>query len=238
MTQSVKNQVPVAVIMPVYNGETYIEEALNSILNQTVYPAEIWVVDDGSTDAGIAKARTFAKKLPIPLTVLTHETNQGLPAALNTGIRASSASLYMFLDADDLFESEAVQRLYEGFIQNQAPVVMGVVRQFVCSLTQKKFNLTHNHVVGGGLGCMLITKQAFEQVGFFEEDLKFGASLAWISKAKKQGLNIQETPSLILNRRLHDHNMSHLKEGRAYFLEIAKRNIARHQEAKKQGANP
>jgi glycosyltransferase involved in cell wall biosynthesis len=88
---------PVSVIIPTYNAAAFIREALWSIARQNSPPAEVIVVDDGSTDGSAAIAETMGAS------VLTRP-HEGLSAARNAGIRTASQEWIALLDADDLWE--------------------------------------------------------------------------------------------------------------------------------------
>jgi glycosyltransferase involved in cell wall biosynthesis len=86
----------VSVIIPVYNGEKYITQAVESVLAQTHQPIEIIVVDDGSTDSSVAKLTEFSNAI-----VVLKQANVGVGAARNAGIVAANGDLVGFLDQDD-----------------------------------------------------------------------------------------------------------------------------------------
>lgn len=88
----------IAVVIPAYNLARYLPEAVESVLAQTVPPdqLEVLVIDDGSTDATAAVASRFA-----PRVRYIRQTNRGLPATRNRGIRETTAPYVAFLDADD-----------------------------------------------------------------------------------------------------------------------------------------
>lgn len=87
----------VSVVMPVHNGRRYLRRALWSVLQQTVRPAEIIVIDDGSTD----DTRESVGDLLDRVTWLRHERSRGVSAARNTGIAASRTPFVALLDSDD-----------------------------------------------------------------------------------------------------------------------------------------
>ena len=91
----------VSVIMPAYNVEPYISAAIRSVLGQTWRDFELIVVDDGATDGTFEAARRAAGGDP-RVTIL-RQTNAGLSAARNTGLRHASAPVIALLDSDDLW---------------------------------------------------------------------------------------------------------------------------------------
>ncbi len=96
-----------SVIIPLYNGSTYIERAIQSILRQTLLPTEILVIDDGSTDDG----PTLVEQQAYPLVRLIRQRNAGVSAARNKGMTESRADFLTFLDADDVWEKDHLEIL-------------------------------------------------------------------------------------------------------------------------------
>ena len=97
----------VTVLMAVYNGAAYLREAVDSILAQTFGDLELLVVDDGSGDA---TGEILASYGDSRLRVIRNDTNRGLPAALNIGLRAARAPLVARLDADDRSHPSRLER--------------------------------------------------------------------------------------------------------------------------------
>src|SRR5690606_28366702 len=95
---SVKAGSQVSVIIPVYNGERYLAEAVHSILAQTVPTLEIIVVDDGSTDGTARVAQRFGDAV-----CYVYQPNRGPAAARNRGLERARGEIVAFLDADDLW---------------------------------------------------------------------------------------------------------------------------------------
>lgn len=94
----------VSVIMPAYNVEPYIGEAIESVLAQTFTDLELIIVDDGATDGTARIARAYADR-DGRVTVI-HQPNAGLPAARNTAMRRATAEVFALLDSDDLWAPE------------------------------------------------------------------------------------------------------------------------------------
>ena len=90
----------VSVIIPAYNGDRYIEEAIVSILHQTYTDWEIIIVDDGSTDSTSNIVRKYGDRVKY-----FHQTNQGVAASRNLGLSKAEGEYIAFLDQDDVFLS-------------------------------------------------------------------------------------------------------------------------------------
>jgi len=105
----------ISVVIPAYNAERYIRTAIESCLSQTYAPVEIVVVDDGSTDGTAAVAESFAS----PVRVVRLPQNMGLSTARNRGVQASTGDWVAFLDADDWFFPEKLERQRRCALENR-----------------------------------------------------------------------------------------------------------------------
>lgn len=103
----------IAAIIALYNGRDFIEEALKSVLSQTLAPVDVIIVDDGSTDDGAAVAMQFANGDP-RVRVLT-KTNGGQSSARNHGVRSTDCDLIAFLDQDDWWYPRHLELLLRQF---------------------------------------------------------------------------------------------------------------------------
>ena len=100
----------ISCIVPVYNGERYLGEALDSILAQTYRPLEIIVVDDGSTDGTAEVVAIYGDQVRY-----LKQVNGGPAATRNLGLSSSNGEFVAFLDQDDLCHPEKLERLMERF---------------------------------------------------------------------------------------------------------------------------
>ena len=98
----------VTVILPIHNGARYVAEAVRTVAAQTLPPAQLVVVDDGSSDGGADVV--LGMDLPFPLTVIT-QRNQGQSAARNAGIAAATGDLLAFIDQDDQWRRTHLETL-------------------------------------------------------------------------------------------------------------------------------
>jgi len=115
-----ESSMKISVIIPAYNAEQYIRTAIESCLSQTYAPCEIIVVDDASTDGTASVAESF--KSLVRAIRLTE--NSGVSVARNRGVQASTGDWIAFLDADDWFLSEKLERQRRCASENEHAVLI------------------------------------------------------------------------------------------------------------------
>jgi len=113
----------VSIIIPVYNVETYLEECLHSIVNQTFRDMEIILIDDGSSDRSPEIMKTFAEK-DDRIKIIT-QSNSGVSAARNRGLRAASGEYFLFIDSDDTILLNTIETLYNQSIETKSDLLLG-----------------------------------------------------------------------------------------------------------------
>lgn len=112
----------ISVIVPVYNGEAYIEECVESILNQTYPTFEVILVNDGSRDASGEICEALQKK--DGRIRVYHQENQGAAVARNFGLKQSQGEVISFVDADDSIDKEMFQDMLTMLIQEELDMVI------------------------------------------------------------------------------------------------------------------
>lgn len=115
MMSASKEKPLVSIIVPAYNQERYIREAIDSVLNQTYNNWELVIVDDGSVDRTASIVRSFADSR----IKYFYQDNRGVSEARNSGIAHSAGELVAFLDADDLYHPEKIKLQVEYLNENQ-----------------------------------------------------------------------------------------------------------------------
>ena len=131
------NKELISVIVPVYNVEAFIDKCLNSILSQTYKNIEVVLVDDGSTDNSGKKCDEYVKK--DSRVKVIHKSNGGLSSARNTGIDNSSGSFLSFIDSDDYIDSNMLEILYNGCVNNNCDI--GIINKVrVDEFDNKKYD--------------------------------------------------------------------------------------------------
>lgn len=101
----------VSVIIPVYNTEKYVEEAVRSIMNQTLFDIEIIVIDDGSTDNSLQVVNEL-QKIDNRIHIYTQK-NKGQSTARNSGLNHAKGMYIYFMDSDDILHADALRVCYE-----------------------------------------------------------------------------------------------------------------------------
>ena len=115
-------EIKVSVIMPIYNADEYLRPALDSVIDQTLREIEIICVDDGSTDHSLEILKEYQQK-DERLRIVT-ETNAGPALARNNGIRRARGEYISFLDADDFFELDMLEKMYNEAKENDLDIVI------------------------------------------------------------------------------------------------------------------
>lgn len=105
------DNIKVSVVVPIYNVEKYLEQCLNSIIDQDFKEYEVILVNDGSTDSSGEIAKRFAEKYDF--VKLLDKNNAGLGAARNTAIKYISGKYVVFIDSDDYISETYIRDLYE-----------------------------------------------------------------------------------------------------------------------------
>ncbi len=138
----------VSVLLPVWNGEAFLEQAMESILRQTLSSFELIVIDDGSTDASVQIAEKFARG-DNRVRVL-RRAHQGLSAALNAGIATARGEYNARMDADDISLPDRLQKQVAYLDAHPACVAAGtwieVVDEAALHLGLKTFVETHEEI--------------------------------------------------------------------------------------------
>ena len=118
----------VSIIVPIYNGEEFLKETIESLINQTYKNIEILLIDDGSTDSSPIICDEYAK-IDTRIKVINKE-NGGLSSARQCGIDACNGRYFATVDADDYVAKDYVEILYKALINNAADIVVCGVEVF------------------------------------------------------------------------------------------------------------
>lgn len=113
----------VSVIVPVYNAAPYVTECLDSLSRQTYRDFEVICVDDASTDGSLKKCRKYARRDP-RIKVIANKTNQHAGVCRNIGMEAASGEYFLFLDSDDVFELDMLEKFVARMEETSADICL------------------------------------------------------------------------------------------------------------------
>lgn len=201
----------VTCIIPVFNGERFLQEALDNAFKQSYRPLEVIVIDDGSTDRTRDIATGYGEKVRY-----LWQPNSGPWVARNLGIGAAEGEFVAFLDADDLWHEEKVSRHMARFREKpDLDVSVCMVQNFwVAELIEeeRKFQNDRRTKPIPGYVCpgIVVRRRQFETVGVFNKDLRHAAATDWFLRAKRNGTIIELLPEILVYRRIHQLNRSRI----------------------------
>ncbi len=218
----------ISAVIPSYNNAEFVAAAVASIRRQTVPVTEIIVVDDGSTDA----TQEVVERMTPPVVYLK-QTNQGPSAARNAGIRAARYDWIAFLDADDQWTPNKIEKQIAVIRKNpELALVAGDMaeidndnRTITESVLAKHHLLEKFRAIGGGAvpnalaelvgknfiptGTVLVSKAALAEAGNFNPAIRFGEDLElWAKIAARHPIAC--LPEILMLRRQHGNNATQL----------------------------
>ena len=198
----------VSVIIPVFNYERYLAEAIESVLGQTYQNLEVIVVDDGSTDRSGEVAASFADRG----VRYCHQVHAGIGPARNKGVELAGGEFLAFLDSDDRWPLAKIERQLGAFESDPAlemcfgqAVQLQNGPEWEAGVKEEKVPET-GMVPGMVPGTLLIKRAAFDRVGKFQDGLKVGEFIDWYARAVELQIRSLVLPDLFLWRRIHDSN--------------------------------
>ena len=156
----------VSIIMPIYNADKYLKDSIESLVNQTYKKIEILLVNDGSTDSSPILCDEFAKN-DARIRVF-HKENGGTHTARNLGIEQAKGDFLMFMDPDDWFDTDTVEKLVKAIVDGDLDIVrFNYVREFLDHSSNKPNTLLTEEIMEGD-DCKKVCRQA---IGLVNEEL-------------------------------------------------------------------
>jgi glycosyltransferase involved in cell wall biosynthesis len=202
----------VSCIVPVFNGERYLGEALESILKQSYRPIEIIVADDGSTDGTARVISQYGEQIRY-----LRQTNAGPAAARNLGLAAAQGEFVAFLDADDLWHPEKLERQMARFqARPELDYCLAHVQNFwVPELIEEEKRFRDHRIskpIPGYSTCTLLARRTlFTTVGQFNTAVNHADDTDWFLRASESGAAMEMLTDVLLYRRLHQTNISRVR---------------------------
>jgi glycosyltransferase involved in cell wall biosynthesis len=217
----------VSVIVPVFNGERFLEEALRSALDQTMPPSEVIVVDDGSTDATAEIAESFGD----PVRCI-RQANLGVARARNRGLSVAMGEFIAFLDHDDLWPPTKLEVQVAALRANpDVGIVTGHVRYIGGTLPGRPGTGKGSREAPGTgyLQAAVIRRSVFDRIGPLSDDVGGAADdLEWHMRARDLGIRRLLLDEVTALYRWHgDNTTADIEAAAAGQLEAVKRSLDR-----------
>jgi glycosyltransferase involved in cell wall biosynthesis len=197
----------VSVIVPAHDRERFLGAALESVFAQRYRPLEVLVVDDGSTDgtARVARAHAAARYL--------YQPHRGVAAARNLGVAASRGDFLAFLDSDDLWRPDKLDR--------QIAYLVGCPEIGYCLTRLQTFlepgcapppGVAPEELARPGIGAvpstLVVRREIFARIGGFDPARRVGEDVDWFFRAREAAVPFAILPDALVRRRLHDTSLT------------------------------
>jgi glycosyltransferase involved in cell wall biosynthesis len=199
----------ISCIVPVFNGERYLGQALDSILLQTYRPIEVIVIDDGSTDGMRQLVTSYGDRVRY-----FWQPNAGPPRARNFGLRLAQGEFVAFLDADDLWLPDKLSFQMARFRERPKLDLCVTHCQvfWIPELSEEEARFQGHRLsqpLPGYVTQTLLARRAlFEKVGDFDTSRLVGDPADWFLRAAEQGAVMELLPDVLVYRRFHEDNFS------------------------------
>ena len=206
----------VSVIVPVFNRQDYVVETIESIVNQTYKNIELIIINDGSTDDSEKVIRDFQTRYPDVINLI-NQKNQGQVKARNNGLKEARGEFIAFLDSDDVWLADKIEKQVSLFKDEIGLVYSGV--QYIDAQGAVIGEERCDHSIRGSVyeallvknrmtgGTVIVKSEALKKVGLFDEALKAAENWdLWLRITKLYKVDFVD--EALLQYRKHDGNMS------------------------------
>jgi len=227
----------VSIIIPVYNGANYLEEAIKSALNQTYKNIEVLVINDGSFDEN--QTRNMALKYKEKIIYIEKE-NGGVATALNRGLKEMKGEYFSWLSHDDVYYPNKIEEQVKVIFQFNKPClvwsnydVINKYSQITIQFNPLDFKVLNNdleYIISARIhGCsLLIPKSAFKKAGYFDETLKTTQDNQMWARILQEGYSLVHLNKSLIQSRHHEEQGSITqkekldKEKKSFYIWIKK----------------
>jgi glycosyltransferase involved in cell wall biosynthesis len=228
----------VSCIVPAYNSERFISEALDSILNQTYRPLEIIVADDGSEDGTLEVVSRYGSTVSV-----VSQSTAGPSITRNLGLEAATGDFISFLDADDLWHPEKLAIQMTRFEERpELDICVTHARHFWDDELADERERLRDHprgqaIAGFATTTLLTPRTVFQRVGKLDPDLWFADAVEWFLRAEEMDCVRELLPDVLVYHRMHRGNISRRRQERSRqeWLQLVKSRLDRRRQT---GAMP
>ena len=230
MIGAIQNDERYSVVIPTHNYARYLQQSLGSVLGQTHPPAQVIVIDDGSTDDTPQVLAPYAEAGRIEY---VRQPNMGIAATQNRGMELARHSYIAFLDADDYWAPQKIERQMAVLrVQPEIDLAYTHIEQFISpdAISPERWRLddANRRLAGICSSTVLLRRSAAERIGAFDTTLRRAQYLDWHMRAVALGLRWHVLSDLLAYRRIHGRNTSMvMAERRHEYLDVARTQMLR-----------
>ena len=201
----------ISLVLPVFNGEAYLAQALESIFAQTCKDFELIAVDDCSTDRSPRILAEYASRHP-QMRVLRNPQNAKLPASLNAGFRAARGRWFSWTSDDNLLEPGMLARLYDAARTESADIVYSDFHLIDADgnpIERVRAGQPQDLVIGNPIGCSFLYRSAVdERLGGYDERLFGVEDYDFWLRAYRAGLRFEVIHEPLYRYRRHGRSLT------------------------------
>ncbi len=204
----------VAVIIPIYKVYKYLHQAISSVCNQTYPIREICIVDDGSNEVEITDIVNSFNDSRIK--IICFSKNRGISAARNAGVLNTESAFVSFLDSDDYWATDKIQKQIATILNSTADIACSSIvfhedhkspKLHVVSIPDNPLDTLFSELFFISPSTLFLSREKFNSIGGFDEDLRFGEDWDFLVRASLLRVTFVSVASLT-HMRVHSKSMS------------------------------
>jgi glycosyltransferase involved in cell wall biosynthesis len=199
----------VSVVVPTLNAARFLADALDGVRAQTYDAWEVVLVDGGSTDGTLDVAARYDRVRVV------RQRGTGLADAWNRGLEDARGELVAFLDGDDRWEPEKLER--QVAVLDRDPAVDCVIARLRFALEPGlplpsgfRLELLDGDHVAHAPSALLARRRVFERIGGFDTRWAITPDIDWFARLKDADVRVEVVPEVLVHKRVHDTNLSTL----------------------------
>lgn len=224
------NKTKVSVIMPVYNGEKYLADSIESILNQSYADFEFIIIDDASTDNSYKIISGYQDRR---IKLLSNDPNIGQTITLNKGIQVSASGFIARMDQDDIALPQRLKLQLDFLIRHPEIALVGSSATIINGLGKKiglwpsvreegqlRIEVLFNNPIAHS--SVMLRREALASAGYYSEDFIFAQDYDLWSRMLICGYRITNMPEPLISFRVHDSSATVRLHASRFYIETGK----------------
>ena len=205
----------VSIILPVYNGEKYLEKSIESCLNQTYDNVELIIVNDASTDRSLSIVEAYQKKHS-NIIIINNEKNLQLPKSLNVGLLKANGTYLTWTSDDNIYSQNAIEVLVKNIEASKSDIVCAnykIINQDSNIIGERVLEAPENIFFLNCMGaCFLFKKNVFTKLQGYNENLFLIEDYDFWIRAKIYDMRFSKINEFLYSYRVHENSLTSQKQ--------------------------